>query len=233
MENLNFKLDIFEGPLDLLLNLISKHKLNIYDIEISKLVEQYLQSVKLMHNENLEVASDFLEMAARLVYLKSVSLLPKHKEAENLKQELEGQLIEYSICKYAAQKLSEMGQGIEKFVRKEEKQQVDKRYVRFHDPDELLKYFFAINQKNKYKMPPDMANFSGIVATKVVSVDSRIGFILKKLYKNMEIGYYNIYETDNRSENVATFLAVLELIKLKRLTLSDDNKKYILINKLV
>lgn len=226
MEKLNFKLEGFEGPLDLLLHLIAKHKLNIYDIEISNLVQQYLKYIKLMQQENLEVASDFLEMAARLVYLKSVSLLPKHKVSENLKQELEGQLIEYSICKYAAQKLVEIGKEIERFVRVPETFEVDKKYTRFHDPDELIKHFFSLNQKHKYKMPPDMANFSGIVATKIVSVDSRISFILKKLYKNSIIDHYNIYETDNRSENVATFLAVLELIKLKRITLSDDKKIY-------
>lgn len=69
---LNFKLDVFEGPLDLLLHLISKHKLNINDIEISKLLEQYLDVIAEMKMADLEVASEFLEMAARLVYIKTV-----------------------------------------------------------------------------------------------------------------------------------------------------------------
>ena len=88
---LNFKLDVFEGPLDLLLHLISKHKLNINDIEISKLLEQYLDVIAEMKMADLEVASEFLEMAARLVYIKTVSLLPRHEEAEDLKKELTGQ----------------------------------------------------------------------------------------------------------------------------------------------
>ncbi|MBP3704798.1 MAG: segregation/condensation protein A, partial [Clostridia bacterium] len=85
MENLNnaagalsYKLEVFEGPLDLLLTLISKNKLNIYDIPISTLLEQYMEQIERMQAADLDVASEFLEMAARLVHIKSVSLLPKH-----------------------------------------------------------------------------------------------------------------------------------------------------------
>ena len=103
MEQLTFKLDQFEGPLDLLLFLISKHKLNIYDIEIAKLLEQYMAYIDEAQFQNMEVASEFLEMASRLVYLKTVSLLPRHEEEEDkLKQELTGQLLEYQACKQVA-----------------------------------------------------------------------------------------------------------------------------------
>ena len=99
-EQLSFKVAQVEGPLDLILQLISKHKLNIYDIEIAKLLEQYLDYVEQMQSQQLEVASEFLEMASRLVYIKSVSLLPKHEELEEqLKKELTGQLIEYTLCR--------------------------------------------------------------------------------------------------------------------------------------
>lgn len=77
MDNISFKLDVFEGPLDLLLHLISKHKLNINDIEISKLLEQYLLYIEQAKEQDLELAGEFLEMAARLIYIKTVSLLPK------------------------------------------------------------------------------------------------------------------------------------------------------------
>ena len=77
MESISFKLDVFEGPLDLLLHLITKHKLNIYDIEISKLLEQYLLYIEQAKEQDLEIAGEFLEMAARLIYIKTVSLLPK------------------------------------------------------------------------------------------------------------------------------------------------------------
>ena len=71
MSSINYKIEVFEGPMDLLLHLISKHKLNIYDIPISELVEQYLLYVEQLKEADLEVASDFLEMAARLVYIKT------------------------------------------------------------------------------------------------------------------------------------------------------------------
>ena len=95
METLSYKLEVFEGPLDLLLTLIAKNKLNIYDIPIALLLEQYMEQIERMQAENLDVASEFLEMAARLVHIKSVSLLPKREEEEVLRRELTGQLLEY------------------------------------------------------------------------------------------------------------------------------------------
>ena len=82
---MSFKLEVFEGPLDLLLHLIAKHKLNINDIPIMILVEQYLNYISDMAEQDMEVAGDFLEMAARLIYIKTVSLLPRKEEAEALK----------------------------------------------------------------------------------------------------------------------------------------------------
>ena len=93
MEQINYKLEVFEGPMDLLLSLISKHKLDIYDIPIMELVEQYTDYVRQMQEADMDVASEFLEMAARLVYIKTVSLLPKSEEAEELKRELTGELL--------------------------------------------------------------------------------------------------------------------------------------------
>ena len=83
MQELKFKLEVYEGPLDLMLSLIAKHKLNIYDIEISLLLEQFLLYLDRMKQADIEIAGEFLEMAARLIYIKSAALLPKH-EAEEL-----------------------------------------------------------------------------------------------------------------------------------------------------
>ena len=80
MEKITYKLDSFEGPLDLLLTLLSKNKVSIYDVSISQLLEQYMAHIRAMQELDMEVASEFLDMAARLVYLKTVSLLPKHEE---------------------------------------------------------------------------------------------------------------------------------------------------------
>ena len=88
MEKLSYKLEMFEGPLDLLLYLITKNKLDICDIQISELLDQYMEQINAMQEADMDIASEFLEMAARLVYMKTVSLLPKHEEMEALRQEL-------------------------------------------------------------------------------------------------------------------------------------------------
>ena len=86
---LQYKLDVFEGPLDLLLSLISKNKIDIYDIQISELLDQYMEQIAQMRENQMDIASEFLTMASRLVYIKSVMLLPKYEEeAEELKKEL-------------------------------------------------------------------------------------------------------------------------------------------------
>lgn len=85
MQELKFKLEVYEGPLDLMLSLIAKHKLNIYDIEISLLLEQFMLYLDRMKQADIEIAGEFLEMAARLIYIKSAALLPKH-EAEEMKK---------------------------------------------------------------------------------------------------------------------------------------------------
>ena len=113
MDQISYKLDVFEGPMDLLLSLIAKLKLNIYDIPIVVPVDQYLDYVRRMQDEDMYVASEFLEMAARLVYLKTVSLLPVHEEADELKRELTGELIEYRDCKLMAEKLSQRTGGVD------------------------------------------------------------------------------------------------------------------------
>ncbi len=220
---LNFKLDVFEGPLDLLLHLISKHKLNINDIEISKLLEQYLDAIAEMKMADLEVTSEFLEMAARLVYIKTVSLLPRHEEAEELKKELTGQLLEYQACKAAAARLALQNNGYNIFVRQPEKFPIDKTYTREHTADELMLAYLDVIGKAKRKLPPPASAFSGIVTKRMVSVTSRIIFILRKLYNSGKVEYDQFFTTGDRSELVATFLAMLELIKSKRITVSDDN----------
>ena len=103
---LRYKLPVFEGPLDLLLTLISKNKIDIYDIQISDLLDQYMEQINMMQENQMDIASEFLTMASRLVYIKSVMLLPKYEEeAEELKKELSGQLLEYAVCREIAAKL--------------------------------------------------------------------------------------------------------------------------------
>ena len=106
---LSFKVADYEGPLDLLLTLIARHKIDILDINISELLKQYLEEMEKLDKTDMDTASSFLEMASRLVYIKTVSLLPKHEEeTEQLKSELSGQLLEYQLCKEVAAMLSQL-----------------------------------------------------------------------------------------------------------------------------
>lgn len=224
METISYKLDVFEGPMDLLLHLISKHKLNIYDIPIITLVEQYVEYVRRMQEEDMYVASEFLEMAARLVYLKSVSLLPVYTEAEKLKKELQGELIEYRDMKLAAEKLSKNTEGFGTFIRNPAKIDPDQTYRRLHDPEELLNAYVAASGKNLRRMPPPLEVFKDIVVKKVISVGSRITKIFNKLTKKGQKERLNSLFSDaqSRSELVATFLAILELAKTKKISVTGD-----------
>ncbi len=210
--------------MDLLLHLISKHKLNIYDIQISVLVEQYVDYVRQMQEEDMYVAAEFLEMAARLVYLKSVSLLPVYTEAEELKKELQGELIEYRDMKLIAEKLSQNTEGFGTFIRKPEKIDPDQTYKRFHDPSELFNAYVMAAGKKLRALPPPIEHFREIVVKKVVSVGSRITKIFKKLTQKGQKAKWNSLfdDAESRSDIVATFLALLELTKSKKVKLLGD-----------
>lgn len=223
MEAISYKLSEFEGPLDLLLHLISKNKLNIYDIEISVLLAQYMEHIDKMKEKNMDVASEFLEMAARLVYIKTVSLLPKHEESEELKKELSGELIEYQECKKVAKILSE-NIDFNSFTRDSANIDYDMSYKKKHDLKEIYNAYLTVIGKNKNKIPVKKEEFSGIVSRKIVSVSSRIVFVLKKLKRVKKLKYEALFEdSKNKSELVATFLAVLELVKGRELCIDDEN----------
>lgn len=224
MEKLSFKLPVFEGPLDLLLHLIAKHKLNIYDIPITELVEQYLLYIEQVREQDMDLASEFLEMAARLVYLKTVSLLPVHEEAEELKRELTGELLEYRDCKIMAGKLSERAKGVDYHLRSPMKLEKDLSYKRTHQPEELLKAYLSALGKGRRRLPPPVTAFSGIVTHKIVSVGSKIIFVLRRLWKQERTAFHDLFQdAPTRSDMVATFLAVLELVKGKRVTVTEDD----------
>lgn len=223
METISYKLDVFEGPMDLLLHLISKHKIDINDIPILLLVKQYLNYVKKMQEEDMEVASEFLEMAARLVYIKTVSLLPVHEEeADALKNELQGELSEYKDCKLMAEKLSQRAEGFDYLSRKPEKFAPDMTYTRSHEPFELLKAYLAAVGRGRRNLPPPIEAFSGIVAHKIVPIRERVGYIMKRLFKGKKQRFRTFFEkAESRSEMVATFLALLSLTKDKKIILNE------------
>ncbi|MBQ6896119.1 MAG: segregation/condensation protein A [Oscillospiraceae bacterium] len=225
---LNFKIDQFEGPLDLLLTLISKHKMNILDIEIITIINQYLEIINAAQNQDLDIASDFIDMAARLVYLKSVYLLPKDEEGEKLKAELQGQLIEYSQAKLAAENLRRIFIGDCLFVREPQQVEEDWTYDIIHPVSDLVKAYEVLDDKSIRRAPPKIEKFEPIVSAPIVSVQTKIFSVLKNLMKNKIQSLQSAFDkTKGKSDAIATFMAILELIRAHRISIDKDENMVI------
>ena len=223
MTELNFKLEVFEGPLDLLLMLIQKHKLNIRDIEIAVLLDQFLIYLERMTEADIEVTSDFLEMAARLILIKSESLLPK-EESEKMKQELQGQLIELALAKTMAARLRKRYQGDTIFVREPAKVDIDPSYNRTHQPEEILIAYSAVAERSRRKAEYERRPAAPVVEKSYVTVFTGVFAILKSLRQSKVVEIKGLYKGQPRSRKVATFLAILELSKDGRILISEDGR---------
>lgn len=226
MENtISYKLEGFEGPLDLLLQLIARNKYNIYDIPLLELIEQYLEQIEKYQEDEMEISSDFLEMASRLLYIKTVSLLPKHEEVVKLKEELTGELLEYMVCQQMAAKFATMQDGFDMFVRNPAEVEFDKTYELTHPKNVMYESYIAAVGRGQRRMPPSTAPFTKIVAKKIVSVSTKIVFVIRNLFKGGKKRLSDLYKTaESRSELVATFLAVLELCKANRVKVDGDGE---------
>lgn len=154
METISYRLPVFEGPLDLLLYLVQKNKLNIYDIPIAEVLQQYMETIDRMKEADLDVATEFLDMAARLVQIKSSMLLPKHEEAEALRQELTGELIEYQLCQEAARRLAARNVGGDIYVRQPAELEPDLTYRRQHPKEEIYDAYLAAAGRGRRRLPP-------------------------------------------------------------------------------
>ena len=223
MEAISYKLPDFEGPLDLLLFLVQKNKLNILDIPIHEVLDQYMEAIRRMQEADLDVATEFLEMAARLVQIKSSMLLPRHEEAEALRQELVGELIEYQLCQEAAGRLARLHIGGDLFIREPQEIEPDRTYRRRHPPEALLDAYLAAAGRGKRRLPPPAQAFSGIVSRKIVSVAAKIFGVMRRLARKKAVAYDDLFAgARSKSELGATFLAVLELVKGKRIRVDGD-----------
>lgn len=221
-QQLQYKLQVFEGPLDLLLALIAKHKLEITDIPISQLLEQYLEQIRLMQEADMDVASDFLEMAARLVQIKSATLLPRQEEEEDPRLQLAGELLEYEQCKRMAAALGQLA-AFDTVVRQPLQLPVDRSYSLTHQPREIAQALAAVWGREKSKQPPKPESFSALVSQRVVSVASQAVYVLRRLWKGKALPFRALFaEKKDRSERVAAFLAVLELVKNRRIRVEGE-----------
>lgn len=224
MDKLSYKLNAFEGPLDLLLHLIAKNKLNIYDINICELVKQYLDCINQMKEQSMDVSSDFLEMASRLVYIKSVSLLPKDEESEELKDKLSGELIEYRTVKLLSGELSKIADGFGKFIRQPTMPSVDQTYLLTHDRRVLSHWYLAAVGRGQRRLPPPATAFEPLVKKPVIPVSAKIVYVIRRLFSGVKVKYKSMFSgVKSKSEAVATFLAILELIRGGRIAIDQND----------
>ncbi len=228
MEQLSFRVEAYEGPLDLLLTLIKKNKVNIYDIPISEILEQYLKVLEEMERFDLEVSSEFLVLAATLLQIKSRMLLPvdeEEEEGEDPREELVRRLIEYKRFKEKAEYLrGRENIGYTRFYKAPE--YIERPTIPFDyskvTAENLLISYKVSYMKLERKLPPPKQSFEGIVGHERVSVRSRVKNIWKKLIKMGKTKFMDLFgSVKSRPEAVASFLAVLELIKLKKIMVEE------------
>ena len=237
---ISYKLDNFEGPLDLLLHLIEKNKVSIYDIPIVLITEQYLEYVNQMDHEDLDVVSDFLVMAATLLDIKSRMLLPKvekeeEEDEEDPRAELVRRLLEYKMYKYMAQELEEREQEAELLFFKEPT--IPREVAKYEEPldlDKLLdgltlaklqKVFDAVMKRNANKLDPVRSRFSTI-RREPISLEQKVRSVLSYAREHRHFKFSDVLERESdRLEIVVAFLAVLELMKLVGITDAEKRIK--------
>lgn len=228
MENIQFKLEAFEGPLDLLLKLIDKNKVEITDIPIALIFDQYMEHIEEMQRMDMEVAGEFIVMASELMLIKSKMLLPKPEdEEEDPRAKLAAMLLEYQKMKQAAGYLSEQfGVYSGRMVKDTDEVKPDSGKIEPQQADALRRVMLRM-LRTMDKNALDEANreaatkpFERILRTPIVPVSGKIYGVIRYLVKNGEALYTSILLTaKSRSELIATFLAVLELMKKNRVTL--------------
>ena len=222
-ETLTFKLEEFEGPLDLLLYLVGKNKMNLYDVNIMELIDQYTAAISTMQQGRMEVSSEFIDMAAHLVQMKSALLLPRSPEAERMKAELTGRLIEYSACKEVAARLGSRARDLYTAVREPMPLVGAAEYTRRHDPNLLVQAWFSLMGRSLRKRKPTQDRFEPLVTAPFVSVASRVSHMLRGLLRGSLRGIHQLFSREeSRSTNVATFLALLELIRAGRIRVEEN-----------
>ena len=219
-EELTFHLDEFEGPLELLLALVTKHKMDLHNIPILELIDQYTHTVEAAQAVDPDISSSFIEMAAHLVEMKSYLLLPRSTEGERMKQELTGQLIEYDQCKRMANVLRAAAEASPTFVRQPAQMEWDETYALNHLPQVLADCWENLQGRAPVRRMPTQAVFEPLVAAPQVSVSSRVVYILRRLIAGGAARMSQLFSrSQSRGTNVATFLALLELVRGGRVTL--------------
>lgn len=234
--SINIKIDNFEGPFDLLLHLIKKNEMDIYNIKIYEITNQYIQYLKDMKAMDLEIASEFIVIASTLLEIKSKYLLPKPKQdeiamdsAEDIQKTLVQKLIEYKKFKAVAEylKSKESNQGIV-FTKmpeiiKDNSSDDDNEFIKNIT---MLDLFNIYNELiNRYKLKLNTNNtIESEIPIDAFKIEDKIKYIYDKLKENKNMIFTNIIkECSSKIEIVVTFLAILEMIKLRTINVIQQN----------
>lgn len=217
------QLNIYEGPLDLLYDLISKQKIDIKDIAIKEITTQYMNYLNLLEKMDLEITSEFLAMATKLLEIKSKYLLFKQRnDEEDPRLELVEKIEEYKKYKEASDNLN-INYSENTFFRKKEEVIVDEKLdlskINLEEIEKLLPIIFTIK---KEEIVED-ENLDKITKQKIIPIEEKINYIKSLIKDKKEISFSNLIKENKKNEVIAIFLAILELIKSNDIKLYQEN----------
>lgn len=218
------KLQNFEGPLDLLLDLIKQKKMDIFDIQISEITSDYIESLKLMKEHNIDFTADFTLMASHLLNIKTKMLLPVEKE--EAREKLVQQLLDYEEYKVAAERLKEMKEIEDKYFKRQKQDKVTKQKKgTINDIMKIYNQVLEFKDKSK-KKSSKLDELNKETLSFRYSIEGQIEFI-KDILNKEKIDVYEMFlEMEDKEEIVETFGAILELSKIQYIIITVNNGKF-------
>ena len=214
MEILNLKVEQYEGPLDLLLALISKHKIDIFDIPIAEICDQYIAYLDAMRKLDMEVTSEFVVMAAELMLIKSKMLLPRTEESEDPRAQLVDALLEHQRAKAAAEFLRLQSAGHFDTFTKPASELEKSDYTRDHAVELLTEAFARIADRVAARKIDGEPELFKRIEERYYSVEEKSQDIMKYLERKRNCTFIDLFVgVHSRSEAVAVFMALLELVR--------------------
>ena len=224
----SIKLNNFEGPLDLLCHLIDKNKMDIYDINLSEITDQYIEFLNQMEQMNLEVTSEFLVMSSTLLYLKSKHLLPKvdEEEEEITEEELIRRIIEYKKYKEITKKLKEnFLEYSKRFYKGTEEIELPKQKIEDEYNSEIIPDLYRkLLQKNAEKINENAANIEKIAITETYTVGDKVKEMYRALIKYKKFNFNKLFSVKKRNKNevVTAFSGLLEMSRRNKVITEQE-----------
>ena len=233
MEALTYRLDQFEGPLDLLLMLIQKNKVNIIDIPIALICDQYLEYIKAAQDMDMEIAGEFIVMASELMLIKSRLLLPRVEEDEkDPRADLAEALLRYQQAKEAVAKMIPLYQTYSgRMVKDTDEISVDTSYVADQEVTQLCAAVRRIIAANESRPRAERQTFAPLVAKPIIPVDVKIVGILHRMSRKRDTSMQELlHDAVSLNDMIAIFLGILELVKVRKILIDEDPDSYTVIH---